>query len=516
VIKAETGHSFPLVRDSIKLNNEFNDEEKLNELKQKKQQKQYEKLKQDKARQKEEDKIKLEQQKKVEEQLLEEEVKRFAEDVKKEQELQKLKREKIVSGQKAKAEDIDRRKKEREAEVERLKQEAEKYARDRKAGIERLSKKAKAEKEKIDQEIEDKELALEAQQAKWDKKKEDNAKAGRGEHADGGKKVEEKLEKLKAELDAYKKSVEPNLEELKDRDKQYDDELNDFENLVNAEIQAKFKEPEAIVESPDDTDDRLKELEDEAKQKDLEYGKRVNQLEAREKSIKSKYTLKDDDDDDEDDKLLFGSANQSFITPSPQKGAYGSTPQPTGFKQTGAFGLTPKAGGYVPSYGIAGATAEDLLKDAKIKAIKEDKSLTQSEKLLKIDEVLYPPAPAPAPAPASSPASPAPASPASPTPASPASPPAPDPASSPSSPVPVGSGLKFYQKYMIHPRNIETKGGKLSFDKTGHKHIGILKKIHHPEVLGHIVGMSVLNKLALNKQKNIKGGGLLDSIMSLF
>ena len=67
---------------------------------------------------------------------------------------------------------------------------------------------------------------------------------------------------------------------------------------------------------------------------------------------------------------------------------------------------------------------------------------------------------------------------------------------------------------MIHPRNIDTKGGKLSFDKNGHKHIEVLKKIHHPKVLGQIVGMSVLNKLALNNKNNIKGGGLLDSILS--
>ena len=491
VIKAETGHSFPLVRDSIKLNNDFNDDEKLNELKQKKQQKEYQKLRQEKQRQKEEQKLNLEQQKKIEEQLLEEELKRFEADLQKEKERQELKKEKILRGQKARAEDLDKRKKEREAEVERLKQEAEEYAKQRKEGIERLSKKAKKDKEKIEQKIEEKETLLQAQQAKWDKKKADNAAAGKADTADGGAKVKERLDKLQAELDSYKKSVDPNLKDLTDKDKQYDDELTDFDNLVNAEIQARFKEPEPVVESADETDDRLKELEEEAKQKELEYNQRVNQLEARENSIKSKYAIPDEDDDEDDDKLLYGSVNQSLFTPSPQKGTYGLTPVPLAtFKSS--YDIAPTQAG-------ASASTADLLKDAQIKAINNDTSLSQSEKLLRIRDVLNPaPAPAPAPAPVSAPSSPVPTTPVATTPVA----------------TPVGSGLKFYKRYMIHPRNIDTKGGKLSFDKTGHKHIELLKKIHHPKVLGQIVGMSVLNKLALNNKNNIKGGGLLDSILS--
>jgi len=81
---------------------------------------------------------------------------------------------------------------------------------------------------------------------------------------------------------------------------------------------------------------------------------------------------------------------------------------------------------------------------------------------------------------------------------------------------PTGKGVKFLQRYMIHPRDIKMqKGGQLKFTNRGKKHIKLLTKIHEPRRAGHIVGMSILNKLAKNKKKRVKAGGIFDTLGSI-
>ena len=81
---------------------------------------------------------------------------------------------------------------------------------------------------------------------------------------------------------------------------------------------------------------------------------------------------------------------------------------------------------------------------------------------------------------------------------------------------PTGKGIKFLQRYMVHPRDIKIqKGGQLKFTNRGKKHIKLLTKIHEPKRAGHIIGISVLNKLAKHKKKRVKAGGIFDTLGSI-
>jgi hypothetical protein len=81
---------------------------------------------------------------------------------------------------------------------------------------------------------------------------------------------------------------------------------------------------------------------------------------------------------------------------------------------------------------------------------------------------------------------------------------------------PTGKGIKFLQRYMVHPRDIKIqKGGQLKFTNRGKKHIKLLTKIHEPRRAGHIIGISVLNKLAKHKKKRVKAGGIFDTLGSI-
>jgi hypothetical protein len=70
-----------------------------------------------------------------------------------------------------------------------------------------------------------------------------------------------------------------------------------------------------------------------------------------------------------------------------------------------------------------------------------------------------------------------------------------------------GSGLFKLSNLLIHPNHITLKGGKYKLNNKGKQHAKLLMKVFKtiPRRVGHIIGLSFLNKFA---KDNAKGGKL--------
>ena len=78
-------------------------------------------------------------------------------------------------------------------------------------------------------------------------------------------------------------------------------------------------------------------------------------------------------------------------------------------------------------------------------------------------------------------------------------------------PPPTGNGLKFYKNLIIPPKHItKLKNGTIKISKEGKKHFKNLMKILHPQDLGKVVAVSMLNKGKNTIKPKINGGGIFD------
>lgn len=544
LIFAETGQQFPLVRENANNLGDLNNPEKLEAKKQAKRERANANLVVEKKKQSaaytQQRQMDRKRKKEIEKQALDEEAKRLEDDAKTSHKHFTQMKEQIHQNRDLKQQKFEKLKQEREAKEQERLGNIDEYEIEKRGRVQKL---LSADK----QWIENYEAEYNALIAARDEKHKElvairlsNGEKGYKIGANGGEKKYQLVERLSREIQEFKEKYQPSEEKLIERIKKNEQVLEDFKEKKGSyveKIDEYFPAISDVEETPDETDKRLQELELEAQEAERKFQQRAESLQA-------KYAKLDQignaDDDELDQTHAEGAQGEDEDDPDDDVIHQLGTPYET-------FHSPPETRSEVRqrAYNHPNPDSKQLLGNLLSQLSDSDQQKRDTKER---DDPLYQPsfdsygqnprarAPASAPAPApsflqrvgslfsSSDTKPqqAPA-----TPTNQHTHIASQPTPSPNPQLQLeykpegasklkGEGLKFYKRYMIHPRNIETKGGKIDFDETGKKHLKILSRIHNPHNLGKIVGVSVLNKLAHNKQHNIKGGFMdgLDEVLA--